>query len=221
MASKKMTIGEIEQIKAKATQERAQAAIDLTDLAKRVTALEEEAQAAADGGDLATYREKKAQAEAVKEELFVKQAKATKQESPITEAMTAEAWETYRADYDKKFKAKYAALESARAELLTIYKELFDMQQEAFKTRERLAGYLGMNTTRGFMQLGSRDDVEAKFPCEAIPLEKVQYLKAAGTTVNDPLAIFYFTSGGEKSPGELLGEATQQFNSVILYHRSK
>lgn len=221
MATKKMTIGELEQIKAAATQERAQAAIDLTDLVKRAALLEQEAQAAADGGDLAAYREKKAQAEAVNEEIFVKQAKAAKQENPITEAMTAEAWETYRADYDKKFKAKYSALESARAELLTIYKELFDMQREAFKTRERLAGYLGMNTDRGFIYLGTPDDVEAKFPCEAIPLEKVQYLRATGTTVNDPLAIFYFTSGGEKSPGELMGDATQQFNSVLLYHRSK
>lgn len=221
MASKKLTIGEIEQIKAKATQERAQAAIDLTDLAKRAAALEQEAQAAADGGDLTTYREKKAQAEAVNEEIFVKKAKATKQENPITEDMAAAAWETYRADHDKKFKAKLSAYQAAKAELLTMYRDLLSMQREAFKTRERLAGYLDMDTNRGFMQVGTPDNVGAKFPCEVLPANDVVGLHFTGTAVRDPDSVFYLACRGITGSNLLSDPETVQLYNLLIAHRSK
>lgn len=221
MASKKMTIGEIEQIKAKATQERAQAAIDLTELVKRAALLEQEAQAAADGGDLEAYREKKAQAEAVNEEIFVKQAKAAKQENPITEDMAAAAWETYRADHDKKFKAKLSAYQAAKAELLTMYRDLLSMQREAFKTRERLAGYLGMDTNRGFMQAGTPDNVGEKFPCEVLPADDVVGLHFTGTAVRDPDSVFYLACRGITGAKLLSDPETVQLYNLLIAHRSK
>lgn len=221
MATKKVTIGELEQIKAAATQERAQAAIDLTDLVKRAALLEQEAQAAADGGDLAAYREKKAEAEAVNEEIFVKQAKAAKQENPITEDMAAAAWETYRADHDKKFKAKLSAYQAAKAELLTMYRDLLSMQREAFKTRERLAGYLDMDTSRGFMQTGTPDNVGAKFPCEVLPVENVLELHLNGTAVRDPDGCFYLACRGITGGALMTDPETQQFYNLLIAHRSK
>lgn len=221
MATKKTTIADLEKIKAAATQERAQAAIDLTELVKRGAILEQEAQAAADSGDLATYREKKAKADAVNEEIFVKQSVAAKQENPITEDMTAEAWETYCADYDKTFKAKYSTYQAAKGELLTMYRELLKMQREAFAKRERLAEFIHMDISRTPLQIDSTDIISQKFPCKVLPVSEATGLHMTGTLVRDADAIFYL-AGKNLTPLDIVRDPeTVQMFSLLVLHRSK
>ena len=117
---------EIESVKKKSAAEKAE--------------LENQAEAAADAGNVDRYMQLKQQAERVDATAYVRVKQLEKVTGPTNEEISA-AWNDYAAGYSKSLSAGLARLEKAKEALLAEYAALIDLQETALKTRARLAGY--------------------------------------------------------------------------------
>ena len=116
---------------------------------------EQEAREAAAAGDVATYKQIKAEITGLEDSIFVKRAQLKKcAAGALKESEVLPAWNKYASDYGKKFEKLLADYEKARHALFVMYMEIVDLQNEALRTRERCGYLMGVdplpnNTTNG------------------------------------------------------------------------
>ncbi len=190
---KKVTVNDCDQMQREADQRQRRADEERSKLEIELGILKGEAQAAADAGAIDEYKAKTKKADDVAMSIFV--LKSKKPEKPVTEEMAREAWANYSADYNKAFDAKYKAFERAKDQLISLYRELLQMQTEAFLTRERLADYIDFK--HGFTAPGLPDEkIDSKFPCHMLPYSASD-VKSLSAKTEDPDAIYYLLSRGK------------------------
>lgn len=114
----------------------------IKELTKKSNALAAEMEEAASAGDLARFRDLKAQRSEVDEEIYVAQQQRKKPET-VPEAAAASAWKEFRSDYEKDFERLQKALRKAGDELEHLFVDLVRLQADALRERERLAVYAG------------------------------------------------------------------------------
>lgn len=118
----------------KALKNRSELETRIFALTERERILREEAEAAAESGNVEEYKQKKAQAEDTAELSYVEKKKLEKSLAPVPEAELLEAWKEYMAAQDPKIKAADAAVNTA---IKTLY-EKFRALEEALKAAEEI-----------------------------------------------------------------------------------
>lgn len=119
--------------KAKASHEE-----EVAKLQREKEALEQEAELAAENGDLALYKEKKADINDLADRITVTARQSKKLPGLADKKALREAWAEYAAEHDKAFEKAWSAYIKQRQDLFNAFQKLTTAQNEALKLRERL-----------------------------------------------------------------------------------
>lgn len=175
----------------------------------------EKADAAAIAGDVTSYKELKALADDAEAMAYVcgKQLEA-EQGNAVTKDQTIEAWAGYAEAYNKKLTAKLKKVQAAKADYLREYMEAVELQREACRTREQLAGYAEVDKSK----------VDYLYQMDYIPCNKAMnnrrpLVSLTGTGIQDPDAVALLASLGIDG-AELTGDERQRIVfSVVSAHK--
>ena len=211
-----MTIEKLEKLVSESKQKKAALAAEVENLLRQESALDAEARAAADVGDVEGYLSKKEEKDKVSATLFVKRNFLDKMTNAVTKDDSRSAWENYVADYNKRMKAAYSDFKAEKAKLCEMYSGMVDLQREALEVRERLADLVG-------------DKIDS-YRMEFIPVKDASSrasLRLGGVNFCDPDAAFYLSNYVEKTGARLFvvnGERDPEehrITSVVIVHNSR
>lgn len=177
-------LNEYEQAKA----EKAALEKDVAQLQADKERLEKEADAAAQGGELSLYREKRDAAQLATDTLFVRSKQIEKLSVLRTEVEAKAAWKEYADGYNKTFAKSWAAYEKARQDLCAAFLEIVNAQNEALRMRAKCAECAGIpDDGKGFSPSG----YDRILPMNLIPDERDNINKAYPVYAKGPDATFF------------------------------
>ena len=210
-----MTIKDIEK-QVEATKEaRAQLERSLRDSKDQEKEYRAKADEAAVDGDVVSFKKYKALADDAEAMAYVcRKQLDSEQASPVTVAQTQEAWAGYAEAYNKKLTAKLKKVQAAKADYLREYMEAVELQREACRTREQLAGYAEV----------AKSKVDYLYQMDYIPCNKAMnnrrpLVSLTGTGIQDPDAVALLASLGIDG-AELTGDERQRIVfSVVSAHK--
>lgn len=152
----------------------------------------ERAQVAAENGNVDEYKSASNEAQEYGTQLIVAKAQRKKlgEDAPLTRDEADTAWEDYTSGYNKQFDKLFADYQKKRKDLLNTYRELVDLQCQAFEAREWLADNCGIDTK---LQHITDNPFERAFPCKMLPKrnEGGFGLGLKGMPIDSPDATFF------------------------------
>lgn len=203
----KMTITTFDEQIAKDKQTRESLQAELDELLRQEAALEADANAAADAGDVDEYLMKKAAKDRVTAALFVKRKQFDKLSSSVTEADARTAWANYVAEYNSKLAEGLKAFEEVKADLLQRYSYLVSLQADALAVRSHLGNAVGIDKT--------------SLPMDYIPvmsgLEAKGALRLAGFNCVDPDAAYFMANHCRKNNKTFVGISNRDPEEERVY----
>lgn len=183
--------------------------------------LNAEAEAAAVAGDLDKYRELKTKAVEQEEIAYVLGKQIERGETRIDPDDISDAWNRYRADYEKKLHAGLKSFRETKLTMLRKYAEMVSLQRDACATRERLARYIGSTVTP--LAAGKDKGLEIRFLMDCIPCAEngtAGNLSIQGSDIRDPDAAYYLSSLGKEALALARDPEAQTVRNVVRYHRA-
>lgn len=210
-----MTIKDIEKQMEATTKAREQLARTKLENEEQAQEFRAKADAAATAGDVVSYKELKALADDAEAMAYVcgKQLEA-EQGNAVTKDQTIEAWAGYAEAYNKKLAAKLKKMQAAKADYLREYMEAVELQREACRTREQLAGYAEVDKSK-VERLYQMDYI----PCNNLMNNRRPLVSLNGTGIQDPDAVALLASLGIDG-AELTGDERQRIVfSVVSAHK--
>lgn len=127
-----------------------------------------EAEDAAKAGSLYEYNRKISEKQDAEAREYVAKAQLAEIQKPfVTAAEAQEAWRDYMVRYDKDFQRKSDRLNQTRAAFLAAFEDLLELQNEAFRQREKLGGWLGIHPDVA----AGGDHEYRQFPLQTMPTE--------------------------------------------------
>lgn len=205
------------------TAEKEKAAKRIISIGAKISELTQQKAAAADAGDVDTFRGINKELELAQDELEVVQAhhKRLQAESIITREEAAAAWADYSTTYNQSFDKMHSELDHLRSKLMTKYAELIEMQAAAFKVREQLFDYSGMKTH----DLGMFDKpYDLPFPCRVLPYntEDGPMLNMQGTSAKHPDMVYYLAYYAKDNNLSAMELAQQKrLFDILIRHTTK
>lgn len=173
------------------------------------------AEKAAFTGDLDAYKDLKAKASDADALAYVlqKQIERIGSGNLFTPAEIESAWADYAADRNKALKAKEKKFAEAKTNLLRQYAEMITDQRETCATRERLAGYIGID----------KEKAGGRFPMDHLPC--IEFGEVGATSINgariaDPDAVYYLSNMRLDSRYMLENPDVQILWNVLKEHHS-
>lgn len=162
---------------------------ELAALQERVATIDAEMNAAADAGEVETYRSLMKEKEDVEIALIVKRRQKNNYRPSVNEAVAQAAWSDYVSGHNRKLKKSLAEFEAEKAKLLSMYSELINMQSDACSVRERIGSAVGLP--------------DEAFPMEYIPLlagaNEFGALRLSSFACADPDACYYLACYAAKN----------------------
>lgn len=178
-----------------------------------------QAQAAAEAGDFAEYKSKRAFAQDVQEEIAFLQAQIDRlqRERPDRETVMA-AWNETAKAHNTALKKRLAEYSKAKETMLAIYADMIELQRQTIADRNKCAGFIGFN----------QEEAARAFPFEAIPCNNnasdgVGHTRFNNGRVYDPDLAYYLandvTRRGVTAQNFFTDQAMNSVISAILDKR--
>ena len=120
-------------------------AAEINDLLKQGSVLQDEADAAAEAGNVELYEEKIAEKDKIERAIFVKRNFLDKMKWTVTEDDAIKAWEGYVAEYNRRLTKARADFLAAKEKLIKLYSDMVELQGEALETRKELGAVVDLD----------------------------------------------------------------------------
>ena len=173
---------------------------EIDDLMQQKVERHNEAQAAAEAGDVDRYMELHAAEERLDAQIFVKRAQMDKAVSPVNPEDVVSAWDSYSKDYSRDFEKLWKQYLSARKSLYGLFMQVVSAQNSALRVRERCG------------QLAGRDP--STFHMQTIDGSNAQGLMYRNSQLTMADTVFF------QACGEAAADDGERFNSVIRLKKS-
>ena len=161
-------------------QARIKAEIDA--LSTAITDCEELMKREAEAGNLESYKRKKAEVEAAKDELFVLRAQVARGPG-YDKSDVLEAWKDYAEGRDRELKKKLEKYQKNQKALYEEFLEIVDFQNESLRTRVKVAALAGVAIKNA---IAAGPGNAQQFPLEMLENKSdAKYFAAAGLTDKD------------------------------------
>lgn len=193
--------------------DKAQASVEglkseITRLEEDQARLDQEADTAAQAGDLSLYQAKRDEAKLATDTLFVRRKQLEKTSCVRSEQEAKEAWHEYAETYNKTFAKNWAAYMKAREALYNDFLALVHGQEAALAIREKCAACCDM-APDGISGSLFGSGLDSAFPMKLIPDNAPSFRQPQ---LNTPDTQFYLWA---------FGADLELFNRVIRLHRSR
>ena len=140
----KMTVDIFDERVKKDKEQLANLEAEISALMAQEAELDADMTAAANCGDEALFKAKKAEKEGVSDSIFVKRSFKDRLTSSVTAEDARAAWADFVKTYDKRMTAALADFAAEKEKFLKMYSDLVDAQKGACAVRERLGSAVGL-----------------------------------------------------------------------------
>lgn len=140
----KMTIEKFDELVKKDKEQRERLADEIAALMAKEAELETEMNAAANCGDEALYKAKKAEKESVSDSIFVKRSFKDRLTASVDADAARDAWADFVKGYDKNMTKAIQDFAAEKEKFLKMYSDMVDLQKGACAVRERLGSAVGL-----------------------------------------------------------------------------
>ena len=194
----RFSISDFDRKLAQGKEAREQLTNEINDLLRQEAALDAEANAAADAGDVDLYESKANAKNHVHATIFVKRRQLDRLGPTVNEADADAAWSDYVATYNKKLQAALDAFEETKEKFYQQYSDLVSLQHDALAVREHLGAAVGVDKNR--------------YRMEFVPVQQgpsvYGALKIYGFNCPDPDSVFYLSMYCRKNKTTLFNQGT-------------
>ena len=215
----KMTVERFDELVKQDKEQRERLADEIAALMAKEAELETEMNAAANCGDEALYKAKKAEKESVSDSIFVKRSFKDRLTASVDADAARDAWADFVKAYDKKMEKAIQDFAAEKEKFIQMYSAMIDLQKDACAVRERLSGAVGAPVS--------------SFRMVTIPVQSGTSIKGAlklgNVDIHDPDAVYYLSCYAQKTGAQLvffdgttpIDPEYGRVKTVVVNHKSR
>ena len=183
----KKTYQDIERIEAERKAQLASIEQEAAKIRSLIGAIQKEATAAAEAGDMAEFEAKQADLAAAEQKLRFYEIRSEKLKStPVADVEEiAGIWTSFAASYNKEMTRMHNQYEKQKEALCGLYEQMIDQQMKMLLLRDKLAAYIN-GGKQGRLNMFSA----YQLPCRNAADTPSGLLTMGGTMIKDPDAVF-------------------------------